>query len=138
MGRRLIAYVSVRDADGTPHRFAPGDEVPEWAASYLSNPDVWDDSSPVPNAETGSTVPNVETVPAVPEPAPEPAPAATAPAAQAPEQQAPVGTPPPRGGKGSGRTAWVRYAAGHGLNTDEFDDRDEIIAELRRRDIAVD
>jgi hypothetical protein len=137
MGRRLIAYVSVRDADGTSHRFAPGDEVPEWAASYLSNPDVWDDSSQVSNAETGSAVPNVETAPAVPEPAPEPAPAATAPATQAPEQ-APVGTPPPRGGKGSGRTAWVRYAEANGLDTDEFDDRDELIAELRRRGIPVD
>jgi hypothetical protein len=128
MGRRLIAYVSVRDADGTPHRFAPGDEVPEWAASYLSNPDVWD--TPQDPAETVQAQ--------TPEPAPEPAPAATAPATQAPEQQAPVGTPPPRGGKGSGRTAWVRYAEANGVATDEFDDRDELIAELRRRGIAVD
>jgi hypothetical protein len=129
MGRRLIAYVSVRDADGTSHRFAPGDEAPEWAASYLSNPDVWDDSSQVSSAETVQAQ--------TPEPVPEPAPAATAPAVQAPEQ-APVGTPPPRGGKGSGRTAWVRYAEANGLDTDEFDDRDELIAELRRRGIPVD
>jgi hypothetical protein len=40
---KLIGYVTVHDEDGSPFTFAPGDDVPGWAADKITNPAVWDD-----------------------------------------------------------------------------------------------
>lgn len=43
---RLKAYVHLMDANGVVHAFAPGDGVPAWARSRITNPDAWDDDGP--------------------------------------------------------------------------------------------
>jgi hypothetical protein len=40
--RALNAYVAVTKKDGTAVWFAPGDTPPKWAASQITNPDVWE------------------------------------------------------------------------------------------------
>jgi hypothetical protein len=52
MGRRLRSHVHVHDDHGASHVFAPGDDVPEWAAERITNPKAWADDEPVtPTAE---------------------------------------------------------------------------------------
>jgi hypothetical protein len=60
MARKLTAYVHAveRLDDGSYGRqgtFGPGDSVPDWARSVITNPDVWDgeddEPSPVPAGE---------------------------------------------------------------------------------------
>jgi hypothetical protein len=61
MARKLTAYVHAveRLDDGSYGRqgtFGPGDSVPDWARSVITNPDVWDgeddeDRSPEPEPE---------------------------------------------------------------------------------------
>lgn len=42
---RLVRHVSARHpATGYVHSFGPGDDVPDWAAARITNPDVWEDS----------------------------------------------------------------------------------------------
>lgn len=38
---RLATWVHVIDDGGRYHVFGPGDEVPEWAASRITNPAAW-------------------------------------------------------------------------------------------------
>jgi len=38
----LVAFVHVHDEDGAAHVFGPGDTVPEWARTKITNPSVWD------------------------------------------------------------------------------------------------
>lgn len=40
-GRRLVAYVFVRDEHGRSVRFGPRDDVPGWAAEKIRNPRAW-------------------------------------------------------------------------------------------------
>ncbi|AHC27819.1 MULTISPECIES: hypothetical protein [Mycobacteriaceae] len=41
----LVRHVSIRHPDsGYVHSFAPGDEVPGWAAAMITNSDIWEDS----------------------------------------------------------------------------------------------
>ncbi|MCA1185711.1 hypothetical protein LCD36_04495 [Saccharopolyspora sp. 6T] len=37
----LATYVHLVDADGNPHRFAPGETPPAWAAARITNPKAW-------------------------------------------------------------------------------------------------
>lgn len=41
--QQLSCTVTVHDADGAPHAFGPGDDVPKWAREAITNPDVWAD-----------------------------------------------------------------------------------------------
>jgi hypothetical protein len=43
--------------------------------------------------------------------------------------------PPPRSGRGSGRDAWVDFAAVQGVGVDDDASRDEIIADLEEREV---
>lgn len=38
----LVYTVYLSDAEGVPHHFGPGDEVPDWARKAITNPDAWD------------------------------------------------------------------------------------------------
>jgi hypothetical protein len=38
---QLAAYVHLLDDKGNPHRFAPGDTPPGWAAERIRNPKAW-------------------------------------------------------------------------------------------------
>lgn len=38
----LKTHVAVAGPDNTTVWFGPGDELPEWAVSAITNPDVWD------------------------------------------------------------------------------------------------
>lgn len=44
MARQLAgeSRVYVLDDSGEVHSFDPGDDVPDWAAKKITNPDVWD------------------------------------------------------------------------------------------------
>ena len=48
MTKTLARHVHVRHpVDGEVHRFAPGEQVPEWAQRAITNPKAWgDDGSP--------------------------------------------------------------------------------------------
>lgn len=55
----LVYTVYLSDAEGVPHHFGPGDEVPDWARKAITNPDAWDgaatdDDSPPPQGGPGS------------------------------------------------------------------------------------
>jgi hypothetical protein len=39
---KLIGYVTVHNDDGVSFTFAPGEDVPDWAAGRITNPAVWD------------------------------------------------------------------------------------------------
>jgi hypothetical protein len=56
MARRLNAFVYVPDKDGVPVGFGPADDVPDWAAELITNPDVW-----APDDEPGPTVAELPT-----------------------------------------------------------------------------
>jgi hypothetical protein len=47
--KKLARSVRVRDDEGTDHVFSPGDDVPSWAQSKITNPGAWvdDDARPV-------------------------------------------------------------------------------------------
>jgi hypothetical protein len=41
---RLNTYIHVQDEQGTMHVFGPDDDVPDWAAKTIMNPNVWDEA----------------------------------------------------------------------------------------------
>lgn len=47
----LVKRVVVFDARRNLHVFGPGDEVPAWARDLITNPSVWDTSTPVKDDE---------------------------------------------------------------------------------------
>ncbi len=57
----LVYTVYLSDAEGVPHHFGPGDDVPDWARKAITNPDAWDsaeaksdDDAPPPQGGPGS------------------------------------------------------------------------------------
>lgn len=61
MARRLNAFVYVPDKDGVPVGFGPADDVPDWAAELITNPDVWvPDDVPGPTVEDPLTADPIE------------------------------------------------------------------------------
>lgn len=54
-----------------------------------------------------------------------------------PYPDAPAGGIPPKAGPGSSKTAWLAYAAGHGVDVDGESTRDDIIAALDAAGIAT-
>jgi hypothetical protein len=55
---RLNTFVHVvaTDADGTQQSgtFGPADDLPDWAAAAITNPDVWDGDPPEPVTESAA------------------------------------------------------------------------------------
>jgi hypothetical protein len=102
---RLNTFVHVvsTDADGTQQSgtFGPADDLPDWAAAAITNPDVWDGEPPA----------------AAPEPA-------TPTAADGDLVE------PPRSGKGSGLEEWTEYAKALGYEVAEGTKRDDLIAAI--------
>jgi hypothetical protein len=97
---KLTSYVHVHDDRGTSTAFGPDDEVPEWAARKMGAHVFEDGQHPFPDTDGDG------------------------------ETDRPSGQEPPRSGKGSGRDAWVAFAAekGHQVNGDTS--RDQIIEDL--------
>ena len=50
MTRRAAASVRVISPEGAHVVLSPGDEVPDWAAEQITNPDAVDDDAPAPEA----------------------------------------------------------------------------------------
>lgn len=105
---RLAITVHVKDPETGRHVVLnKGSEVPDRLVAMVSNPDVWADAK-----EAAEAAERAEQ------------------AAEAAEQESEESSEPPRSGKGSGRDAWVAFAADHGVHVDDEDSRDDIIAEL--------
>lgn len=99
---RLAITVHVQDPETGRHVVLhKGAEVPDRLVSRISNPHVWADAEEAAEA-----------------------------AERAAEQESAESGEPPRSGKGSGRDAWVAFAADHGVHVDDEDSRDDIIAGL--------
>jgi hypothetical protein len=105
----LVTYVSLFDEKGNLHSFGPGDSVPSWARTKITNPDVWD--APVDAAEDGDH-------------------------AQAPEAS-PAAEPPPQGGPGASRKVWADWAALHKVAVEDGWKRDDIIAACKKAGVPV-
>lgn len=43
MTRKLNTFVHVHDENGAAQIFGPSDDLPDWAANAITNPDVWAD-----------------------------------------------------------------------------------------------
>ncbi|WP_433662453.1 hypothetical protein ACQPW1_10045 [Nocardia sp. CA-128927] len=50
----LISHVCVLDAEGRTFWFAPGDPVPDWAATLITNPGAWAGPAPAPADTAGA------------------------------------------------------------------------------------
>lgn len=108
---KLNTTVHLEDGNGKRHVFAPGQDLPDWAAEKITNPDVWDE---------------------------EPAGASShAPPAGGGEQPPPA-SPPPRSGSGSGRDAWAKYAQDNRVDVADGTSREDIIAALEKAGVPVD
>lgn len=55
MGRRLASYVHVNDHHGRRHVFGPDDDVPDWAAAKITNPNAWATEPETAQAESEDT-----------------------------------------------------------------------------------
>jgi hypothetical protein len=113
---RLRTTVHVVDLEGRTRAFGPGEDLPDWAAEQITNPDVWEGELPAHLNAEGEPQPRVAT------------PAPATPASQMQE--------PPRSGKGSGRDAWAAYAASHGVEVEEAASRDDIVDALSERGLV--
>jgi hypothetical protein len=95
--------------DGVTQSFMPGDEVPEWAAKLITNPNVLAVDDVASDEPSGSS-----------------------------EAASDDDAPPPRYGKGSAQKAWAAYAVAHGVDVDDDTPRDEIIAACEDAEVPVD
>lgn len=130
--KKLVSYVTVHDAEGVAHTFAPGDELPKWARDSITNPNVWaggeDDPQEAPNDAGDVDGVGVQEV-----------------SAGNPTQPPVEGSlaVPPLNGAGSSKAAWLDYAtkatAAAGLQIDIPADakRDDIVEALRSAGIPV-
>lgn len=99
--RALNAYVAVTKKDGTAVWFGPGDTPPKWAATQITNPDVWEGedesrstTKAAPQAPVGDENPGTdEATGGTPAPAPDGGEPAPAPDAPTPVPVKPVGPP---------------------------------------------
>ena len=124
---RLAAFVHLRDTSGLNHWFGPEDEVPDWAAEQISNPDVWAwDAEPTP----AGPPPEPE------QPGDDEGQADDGQAHEGDEGQGGDGdrelgatrrAEPPRSGRGSSIEAWTDYARQLGLEVHPDMTRDDII-----------
>lgn len=108
--------------DGVLHSFAPGQDVPDWAAKKITNPYVRgeDASDPrVPQQVTAARAPQPEPIPA------------TSDADDPDADTAPAGgglSRPPESGIGSGQPVWAEYARSKGIEVSADWKREDIIA----------
>lgn len=106
---RLRTTVHVTDLDGRTRAFESGQDLPDWAAAQITNPDVWEGELP--------RHLQCEQDPSRP-----------------PEDASPA--EPPRAGKGSGRDVWAAYAASRGVEVPGDASRDDIVSALTERGIV--
>ncbi len=97
--------------DGELFSFLPGDEVPDWAAKQIHNPQAWEEVADEPE----TSEPEPEPV----EPAVEPQPEHT-------------GGMPPKSGAGATRQVWADYAEAQGITVDADWKREDIIAAVEK------
>lgn len=137
MSKTLNTFVTVHDADGQAHTFAPNEKVPKWARESITNPNVWASEN---DAEASGQVPE-----SVPEPAPEPVPTPepTPESTPEPEPTSDALVIPPKAGRGSSADAWRDYAgkaaerAGLKIEFDDDAKRDDIITALEEAQIPT-
>lgn len=55
MAKKLATYVYVTDEQQRPRAFGPDDEVPQWAASQITNPKAWAEPESGSDEETSET-----------------------------------------------------------------------------------
>lgn len=123
MSRDLAAHVHVADDTGKMHVFGPDDQVPDWAAGKITNPDAWK-SGKAPTVKRSGDAAELEQLRLRL--------AESEAARQAAEEQlAAAGgaktPPPPRSGPGSGREAWTAYAEQHQVAVPDGANREQII-----------
>ena len=120
-GRKLAAYVTVRDDRFRLVTFAAGDTPPAWAQALITNPKAWESGTPAPTPEGES---QEDAPPAAEDQSP-----ADGPDTDAEPSEDLVGElpEPPKRGAGSGRDAWVAYAQSKGVTVTDDMSRDEVI-----------
>ena len=141
---RTHVHVVERDSDGgltgRSGTFGPGDEVPDWAVVAITNPDVWESQG---SRSTLPPAPDSTPDPSAPRPVAGPAGVAEEPADELVRLQARInevkaalstmniaGSPPPKGGPGSGAPAWREYAASKDVEVADDASREDVIAAL--------
>lgn len=105
MPGRLRSHVHVRDDNNVAHVFGPDDEIPDWAAAKITNPNAW--AGPPELAEDASAPDN---------------------GAAGTEQPSAGPAKPPKVGTGSSREDWAAYAATLGLDPRDATKADIIAA----------
>jgi hypothetical protein len=109
--RRLAVTVHVEDPETGRHVvFLRGATPPERLSQFITNPDVWEGEEAEPVEVPEVHAPVEPKAPVGPEPS--------------------DGGEPPRSGKGSSRDAWVAFAGQHGVDVEDDDTRDDIVAKL--------
>lgn len=133
-GGVLAMSVTLRDERGVLFTCLAGSTPPAWAAARIKMPRAWasapaQESAPTPEPVVPEPV-VAEPVEEVPAPPVEeaPAPESTPDAPEAVEDLIGELPEPPKRGAGSGRDAWVAYAASKGVTVTADTSRDEIIA----------
>lgn len=110
--RKLRSCVHVEDPNGKMHKFLPEDTLPDWAVDRITNPKAWADYEP----------------PMKDSPAPVVAPVVPETAKVTDDDTSEVSEVPPRGGPGSGRSAWQDFARDHNVDVPSSASKAEIIA----------
>ena len=130
-GRKLAAYVTLRDPKFRLVTFAAGDVPPAWAQALITNPKAW--------ASTDESASTPEGGPTQPEGSQEDAPPAADDQAPADTQTGPLPlrkategelAEPPKRGAGSGKDAWAAFAESKGITVTDGMSRDDIIAAI--------
>ena len=106
-GRLAFSVYAMNEKDEVVW-FAPGDDVPSWAAEQITNPSAWE------TAPKGLKLDE----------------SGGAPADASPDSQD-AAEEPPLGGAGSGVAAWKAYAEGLGIEVPDDASRDDIVDLVR-------
>jgi hypothetical protein len=125
---RLRTTVHVTDENGATRIFEAGQDVPDWAATQITNPDVWEGELP-PHLQGEQDPSQPPETPSAPVGAMPPHAQGTPVAAQSETGSG----EPPRSGKGSGKEAWAAYADSLGVDVPGDASRDDIVAHLVER-----
>ena len=129
---RLSGNVAVRHPDGGEIRvFGPKDTVPEWAARQITNESAWSDGK-APYSDESPPGPTPDDLADVTRERD----AALAELAAFKAGSGPSGVPP-KGGPGSGKDAWVAYAAEHDVEVPADATREDIVAALDAADVPT-
>jgi hypothetical protein len=109
MGRKLARTVIVRDSAGGAVAFGPNDDVPEWAAKQITNPDAWAEQAHADETAAGPGEGMSE-----PQPSSQPEPPATS----------------------ARKDEWIEYAVSQGMGRDEAETwtKDQLVTAFGRDD----